>query len=224
MEYEIKKLKRIDMHTYHRLISCYGKEKINQYFDLEIEKSIQEGISLEEIWGKFGYYLATLDKNLFYEDILQQMKKSSVNKRDEKSLFSLENEVYYGFHLLKKDYIQIFAHQDSYVDLDLGKIFSSIKNVDTGKELVKKFRKFYSEKRVAYELSKKGVSKDIISEVIDEISPDEEDILKNAFEKKFYNRIKTEKDINRAYMYFCRLGYSFSQIKSLFGLFGVGNY
>lgn len=86
------------------------------------------------------------------------------------------------------------------------------------------FRKFYSEKRAAYELSKKGVSKDIISEVIDEISPDEEDILKNAFEKKFYNRIKTEKDINRAYMYFCRLGYSFSQIKSLFGLFGVGNY
>ena len=145
MEYEIKKLKRIDMHTYHRLISCYGKEKINQYFDLEIEKSIREGISLEEIWGKFGYYLATLDKNLFYEDILQQMKKSSVNKRDEKSLFSLENEVYYGFHLLKKDYIQIFAHQDSYVDLDLGKIFSSVRNVDTGKELVEKFRKFYSE-------------------------------------------------------------------------------
>lgn len=145
MEYEIKKLKRIDMHTYHRLISCYGKEKINQYFDLEIEKSIQEGISLEEIWGKFGYYLATLDKNLFYEDILQKMKKNSVNKRNGKSLFSLEDEVYYGFHLLKKDYIQIFAHQDSYVDLDLGKIFSSIKNVDTGKELVKKFRKFYFE-------------------------------------------------------------------------------
>ena len=145
MENEIKNLKRIDMHTYHRLISCYGKEKINQYFDLEIEKSIQDGGSLEEIWEKFGYYLATLDKNLFFEDILQRMKKSSVNKRDEKSLLSLEDEVYYGFHLLKKDYIQIFARQDNYVDLDLGKIFSSIKNVDTGKELVKKFRKFYSE-------------------------------------------------------------------------------
>lgn len=145
MEYEIKKLKRIDMHTYHRLISCYGKEKINQYFDLEIEKSIQGGISLEEIWEKFGYYLATLDKNLFYEDILQQMKKSSVNKRNGKSLFSLEDEVYYGFHLLKKDYIQIFAHQDSYVDLDLEKVFSSIKSTDTGKKLVEKFRKFYSD-------------------------------------------------------------------------------
>lgn len=86
------------------------------------------------------------------------------------------------------------------------------------------FRKFYSKKRVAYELSKKGVHKDIISEVMDEISPDEDEILKSAFEKKFYNKIKTEKDINRAYMYFCRLGYSFSQIKSLFGLFEVGNY
>ena len=51
--------------------------------------------------------------------LLQQMKKCSVNKRNGKSLFSLEDEVYYGFHLLKKDYIQIFAHQDSYVDLDL---------------------------------------------------------------------------------------------------------
>lgn len=145
MEKEIEKLKRIDMSTYHRLISCYGKEKINQYFDLEIEKSIQEGFSLEEIWEKFGYYLATLDKNLFYEDILQQMKKSSVNKRNGKSLFSLEEEVYYGFHLLKKDYIQIFAHQNNYVDLDLGKIFSSVKSTDAGKKLVEKFRKFYSE-------------------------------------------------------------------------------
>lgn len=85
-------------------------------------------------------------------------------------------------------------------------------------------RKFYSKKRVMYELSKKGVPRDIISEVIDEIMPNEEDILKSAFEKKFYNKIKTEKDANRAYMYFCRLGYSFSQIKSLFGLFEVGNY
>lgn len=86
------------------------------------------------------------------------------------------------------------------------------------------FRKFYSKKRVSYELSKRGVHKDIISEVIDEISPNEEDILKSAFEKKFYNKIKTEKDANRAYMYFFRLGYSFSQIKSLFSLFEVGNY
>lgn len=86
------------------------------------------------------------------------------------------------------------------------------------------FRKFYSKKRAEYELSKKGVSKDIISEVMDEISPDEDEILKSAFEKKFLNKIKTEKDANRAYMYFCRLGYNFSQIKSLFGLFEVGNY
>ena len=54
MEYEIKKLKRIDMHTYHRLISCYGKEKINQYFDLEIEK-IDKDIIKEISENIIGY-------------------------------------------------------------------------------------------------------------------------------------------------------------------------
>lgn len=105
---------------------------------------------------------------------------------------------------------------------ELGLINDKSYAVAYSKELF--FRKFYSTKRVTYELSKKGVSKDIILEVVDEISPDEESILKSAFEKKFYNKIKTEKDINRATMYFCRLGYSFSQIKSLFNSFEVGNY
>lgn len=105
---------------------------------------------------------------------------------------------------------------------ELGLINDKSYAVAYSKELF--FRKFYSTKRVMYELSKKGVSKDIILEVVDEISPDEESILKSAFEKKFYNKIKTEKDINRATMYFCRLGYSFSQIKSLFNSFEVGNY
>ena len=86
------------------------------------------------------------------------------------------------------------------------------------------FRKFYSIKRVKYELSKKGIDKDIISEAIDEISPDEEDILKTAFDRKFYNKIKTEKDMNRAYMYFGRLGYSFSQINSLFNSVDSDDY
>ncbi|MGN1043315.1 MAG: regulatory protein RecX [Acutalibacteraceae bacterium] len=105
---------------------------------------------------------------------------------------------------------------------DLGLINDKNYALTYAKELF--FRKFYSIKRVKYELSKKGIDKDIILEVIDEISPDEEDILKTAFDRKFYNKIKTEKDMNRAYMYFGRLGYSFSQINSLFNSVDSDDY
>ena len=105
---------------------------------------------------------------------------------------------------------------------DLGLINDKNYALTYAKELF--FRKFYSIKRVKYELSKKGIDKDIISEAIDEISPDEEDILKTAFDRKFYNKIKTEKDMNRAYMYFGRLGYSFSQINSLFNSVDSDDY
>ena len=56
--------KRITQKTYHHLISCYGKEKIDQYFNTKIKKEFQEGISLKEIWKKYGYYLAKSKKNL----------------------------------------------------------------------------------------------------------------------------------------------------------------
>lgn len=105
---------------------------------------------------------------------------------------------------------------------DLGLINDKNYALTYAKELF--FRKFYSIKRVKYELSKKGIDKDIISEAIDEISPDEEDILKTAFDRKFYNKIKTEKDMNRAYMYFGRLGYSFLQINSLFNSVDSDDY
>ena len=93
--------KRITQKTYHHLISCYGKEKIDQYFNTKIEKEFQEGISLKEIWKKYGYYLAKSKKNLFFDVVFQEMK-SFVNRKEKSTSFSLEEEIDYGFSLLKK--------------------------------------------------------------------------------------------------------------------------
>ena len=136
--------KRITQKTYHHLISCYGKEKIDQYFNTKIEKEFQEGISLKEIWKKYGYYLAKSKKNLFFDVVFQEMK-SFVNRKEKSTSFSLEEEIDYGFSLLKKDYIQLFAKPNQYLELDLGKIFSSIESVQGGKEIVEKFQKFYAQ-------------------------------------------------------------------------------
>lgn len=84
------------------------------------------------------------------------------------------------------------------------------------------YRKLYSIKRVKFELSKKGIKSDIISEVVEEIDPDENEILKKVIEKKYLNNGKNlneEKELKRAISYCQRLGYGWSLIKSTLNLF-----
>ena len=82
-------------------------------------------------------------------------------------------------------------------------------------------RKFYSIKRVKYELGAKGIDGDIIDKVISDLDPDEEAFLKQAFQKKYFGKIKSSKDFNRAVSYFQRLGYGWNLIKNVLNLFEI---
>ena len=74
------------------------------------------------------------------------------------------------------------------------------------------FKKFYSVKRVKYELSKKGVNKDIILKVIEEISPNERDQIICLINKKYSKKINSEENIKKVFLALQNMGYSFTDI------------
>ena len=76
------------------------------------------------------------------------------------------------------------------------------------------FKKFYSVKRVEYELSKKGISSDIIYNVIEKINADERKNISKILEKKHINKetLKDEKIYRKIVTYCQRLGYNWSDI------------
>lgn len=79
-------------------------------------------------------------------------------------------------------------------------------------------KKLHSVSKVKYELSKKGISNDIIEEIIEEISPDERQNIEKIFEKKHFD-INDEKNFRRTVAYCQRLGYNWNDIKSVINLY-----
>ena len=73
--------------------------------------------------------------------------------------------------------------------------------------------KKFGKKRVKLELSKKGISQEIISEVLENFDWDSEDILTPLVKKKLSGDFE-KKSIDRCFRYFLYKGYSFDEIKS----------
>ena len=69
--------------------------------------------------------------------------------------------------------------------------------------------KMYAKKRISYELSKKGINEEIISEVLDNLELSEDETLEKAASKK---SSENEKEKRRLIAHLMRLGYSWSQI------------
>ena len=73
--------------------------------------------------------------------------------------------------------------------------------------------KRFGKKRVKLELSKKGISQEIISEVLENFDWDSEDILTPLVSKKLAGDFQ-KKSIDRCIRYFLYKGYSYDEIKT----------
>ena len=72
--------------------------------------------------------------------------------------------------------------------------------------------KGYGKRRVEQELYRKGIDRDIIFNVLDEISFDN-DTLSDIIKRKYMNRLSDEKGRQRVVNALLRLGYSFGEIR-----------
>ena len=72
-----------------------------------------------------------------------------------------------------------------------------------------------SQRGVRQKLSEKGVGRDLIDEVLSELDVDERDQLREIINKKYSRSLNDEKERRRAVNALSRMGYSYSDIKSV---------
>ena len=74
-------------------------------------------------------------------------------------------------------------------------------------------RKGFASRRAQYELLQKGISKEIIAQVIEELEPEPVEKIKEMIEKKYLRCLQDEKGYRRAVNGLQRLGYDYEDIK-----------
>ena len=73
-------------------------------------------------------------------------------------------------------------------------------------------RKGFSRQRAVFELMKKGIDKDVIEEILDELEPDPVEQIKKLLETKFARRLSNENDIAKTVNSLKAMGYRWSDI------------
>ena len=73
--------------------------------------------------------------------------------------------------------------------------------------------KHYGKKRIEQELFRKGVSREIVSDTLEQLNFDE-DALTALIERKYLRQLDTEQGVQKTIAALQRLGYSFSEIRA----------
>lgn len=74
-------------------------------------------------------------------------------------------------------------------------------------------RKGFSAQRVEYELSKKGIERCLIEQILKEIPVDSNEQIKKLLSSKYRNKLQNDKDLKRTISALQRLGYNWEDIK-----------
>ena len=73
-------------------------------------------------------------------------------------------------------------------------------------------RKGFSRQRAEFELMKKGIDKDVIEEILDELEPKPVEQIKKLLQTKFARRLSNEKDLAKTVNSLKAMGYRWSDI------------
>ena len=80
-------------------------------------------------------------------------------------------------------------------------------------------RKGYGVRRARQELLQKGIDREFIEELLEELAPDPEEKLREIVERKYQNQLKDEKGYRRTVAALQRLGYGWEDIKTVLAEF-----
>ena len=82
-------------------------------------------------------------------------------------------------------------------------------------------RKGFSGRRAQYELLQKGIDKEIIAQVVEELEPNPAEKIKEIIEKKYLRCLQDEKGYRRAVNGLQRLGYRYEDIRQAISCFSL---
>lgn len=186
----------------------------------------RKGLSALYIDGEFAIKLDTetlianhidVGKDITDDVLHDVIEKSHTKRCKDKAMYLIEFRDHSRkelFDKLKKDY------PDEIINNTLDKLESLglINDMNFAKKYANDLinLKQLSKKGAKQKLLLKGIDKEIIDEVLDNIEVDEQDQIDEIVSKRFINKLSDEKEKRRAFNFLLRKGYSYSDIKVVF--------
>lgn len=153
-----------------------------------------------------------IDDDVLYEII----KASNLSRAKEKALHLLEYRSRSRNELVEKVkslYGEEAAEAAADRMVQLGLVDDERFARDYAEELFMK--KKFAPKRVEYELSRKGIDREIIDVVVEELSPNPEDQIRLLLDTKYRNKITDQNSYRKTANSLAALGYSYYDINSV---------
>ena len=148
------------------------------------------------------------------EELYELIEKSKINRAKEKALYLIEYRARTRKEITDK---LIPLHGENAAELaverleELGLIDDEAFAKEYAEQLLTKRK--YSVKRAAYEMQKKGIDRDLIDEILEEMEPDPIEQIVSLLETKYARYLDDEKGIARAVNGLKSMGYGWYDIK-----------
>ena len=147
------------------------------------------------------------------EELYELIEMSKFNRAKEKALYLIE----YRSRTKKELYdklIVLFGESASERAIERLEELGLVDDEKYAREYAEVLldKKGFSRQRTEFELMKKGIDKDVIEEILDELEPEPVEQIKKLLETKFARRLSNEKDLAKTVNSLKAMGYRWSDI------------
>lgn len=154
------------------------------------------------------------------EELFEIIRADGVRKARERALYLLDYRDYCFVELYNK----LEKNYDGDICLEVVSKLSDMGLVDDVRYAKRLGEKLVEAKKFGYyrakqEMLRRGLERNLVEEVLEELCEDSHQRLMEIIEKKYYDKIYDRKSMDKAKNALVRLGYSYSEINSAFAEF-----
>ena len=154
------------------------------------------------------------------EDHHQLLQESEARRAKEKALYLLEYRSHSKKELADK-ISRTTSREAAEAAVDKMEELGLVNDEDYGRQMAEYLlqKKGYGLRRARQELLQKGIDRELIEELLEELAPDPEEKLREIVERKYQNQLDDEKGYRRTVAALQRLGYGWEDIKTVLAEF-----
>ena len=154
------------------------------------------------------------------EDLNQLLQESEARRAKEKALYLLEYRSHSKKELADK-ISRTTSREAAEAAVDKMEELGLVNDEDYGRQMAEYLlqKKGYGLRRARQELLQKGIDRELIEELLEELAPDPEEKLREIVERKYQNQLDDEKGYRRTVAALQRLGYGWEDIKTVLAEF-----
>lgn len=154
------------------------------------------------------------------EELHELLQKSEARRAKEKALYLLEYRSHSKKELADK-ISRTTSREAAEAAVERMEELGLVNDESYARQLAEYLmeRKGYGVRRARQELLQKGIDRELIEELLEELAPDPEEKLREIVERKYQNQLKDEKGYRRTVAALQRLGYGWEDIKTVLAEF-----